>query len=59
MGAVTNVVRNKASGVCKAEAFSMSGQMRALRTNAAQGLGKGSKITPIVGEMRDVVEGIT
>ena len=58
MGAVANVVKNKASGLSKVEAFGMPGQLKALRGNAAQGLGS-SKVCPVVSEVRDVVEGIT
>ena len=58
MGAVANVVKNKASGLSKVEAFGMQSQLKAFRGNAVQGLG-GSKVCPVVSEVRDVVEGIT
>ena len=56
MGGVANVLKNKAGSLGKIEAFGVQGQLKALRGNAAQGLGAAC---PLVNEVKDVVQGIS
>ena len=61
MGAIVNAVRIITPGMSNVGGVTLKGRIvggRKFSTNVTHNLNKGSKVTPIVGECRNMTEGI-